>query len=70
MANVIRVAGTRQAADPVTQQAIDSLARDVEMRSKFGTDDPDNTISGKIYFKLGSTTSGRWTKLDSVWIAT
>lgn len=70
MPSSLRVGNIRQAGDAQTQDAINSVARNIEMRSKYGTDDPDNSVSGKVYFKLSSTTSGRWTKVDEVWIAT
>jgi hypothetical protein len=69
MGQVLRVNKTQVAGDENSQAAINALARDVEMRSKFGTSTPDNSVSGKIYFKLGSTTSGRWTQVDSIWVA-
>lgn len=69
MAGAIRVGKTQAAGDQQSQAAIDSLARDVEMRSKYGTTSPDSSVSGKIYFELSTTTSGRWTQVSKIWIA-
>ena len=69
MAEALRASKIRMVEDADTQSAIDSVTREVELRSKYGTATPDNTVSGKVYFKLSATTSGRWTKVDEVWIA-
>lgn len=69
MGTALRVGKTQSAGNEQVQAAIDSLARDVEMRSKNGTATPDNSVSGKIYFQLSATTSGRWTEVTKIWIA-
>jgi hypothetical protein len=70
MATALRTARTATIPDNEVQAALDNVVREIEVRGKHGTDTPDNNVSGKVYFKLSATTSGRWTKVDEVWVAT
>lgn len=62
---VLRLPLTQEAGDEQTQSALDEMKRHVEYGRCYGTSAPDNTVTGSVYYQVGSGKT--WIRIDGTW---